>query len=175
MPVKHIYEIPITPEMLARATEFSEKVATSATSFTKGDGKLAGYLGYEMYAVAFPGAIFNRKNNELDITNGLYKIMPRTIRTSVIPKSGYNALVAKVDVPQMTDIYAFIRVHYDNSVGWLCGWMFKEEFLKRAEFIVKGTNLGTGFAGDDCYKITLNNLYPFEGAKGRKIQLSEGN
>jgi len=132
-------------------------------SILYGKGTVAGYLG--KIAVARVLGIKLACCYDYDmILGGLFKISVKTKRVTT-PKiePGYECSVAAGATQQKCDWYAFFRIDRDTeSVGWVVGFLPKEEYFSKSRFLTAGTVDGSNkkIIDVDCYNVKIGHLNP---------------
>ena len=94
------------------------------------------------------------------IVNG-NKADVKTKRTTVPPIQSFNCSISAHNTTQKCDIYIFARVHENKKEAWICGWVPKDEFFKRAKFFRKGQpdpKFPTWKFTADCYNLEISKL-----------------
>ena len=83
-------------------------------------------------------------------------------RTGFTPKLDYECSITALNTKQKCDMYVFTRVRNDMTVGWILGFLPKEEYFDKATFMEKGTvDSSNGWkVKSDCYNVPINELRP---------------
>lgn len=131
-------------------------------SITEGEGNLTGALGeiivrdYYWYK-DFIVEDNSTRNFDLYIKGMLMEIKSK--KTTVVPKPYYNVSILASNPNQKCDIYYFTRIRKDLKIGYLLGYLSRDEYFKQATFNKKGEPDGWGFYfKDDCYNLQIKNL-----------------
>jgi len=157
-----IIEVEIKKSIVDRAEKKSKEMGRLRNSITKGSGNIAGFIGEEIVKEYISADESN--TYDYDLVKGNFKIDVKTKRTNYPPLSYYEASIANYNPNQKCDIYAFVRVLNDFSKAYLCGWVTKEQYFKKAKFLKKGqvdpSNNFTVKA--DCYNLPYSCMNPFK-------------
>jgi hypothetical protein len=134
-------------------------MGTLRNSIERGEGNLAGFLGELVYLEVEGGRWDNTFEYDVVRPDGT-TVDVKTKRTKVAPKPFYDCSVADFNTSQNCDYYAFVRVSYDNSVGWYLGKLPRQKFYDVARFMRRGeldpSNNFTVKA--DCYNVAISEL-----------------
>lgn len=152
-------EVAITPEMVADAHRKSLEMGKLKGSITKGLGNLAGFIGEFLFKEVYGGEVQNTYEYDIVLDDGT-KIDVKTTQTTVKPLPEYSCTVAAYNTKQQCDVYGFVRVHKDLSVGWVLGTKAKKDFFDEADHFKKGDkqNNGRFVHKADCYQVLINSL-----------------
>lgn len=152
-------EIVISPTMLVEARDKAADMGKLRNSITSGAGNIAGFIGEAIAQQVLGGALTNTYDYDLVLDDGL-KLDVKTKQTSVKPLETYECSIANLNTTQKCDFYAFVRVKNDFSVGWYLGVYPKEQYMKDAVFMKKGTiDPSNGYVvKSDCYNLKINQL-----------------
>lgn len=155
----NIIECEVTPEIFLKAREKAVAMGNLKNSITRGGGNLAGFIGELLVLEYLKGEELDNTYDYDIIYEGI-KIDVKTKRTSVKPLEHYECSIAKLNTKQKCDVYVFTRVKNDYSVGWILGFMDKEEYFKKATFLKKGTtDPSNGWkVKSDCYNLPISDL-----------------
>lgn len=150
--------VEISPVAIAQAQADAAALGHLRNSITKGDGNVAGFLG-EILVADFTGAVIDR-TYDYDLVLGKSRIDVKTKRTTVPPRETYECSIADYNTTQGCDLYAFVRILNDLTVGWLLGCIPKDLFYKNARFLKKGQIDGSNkfIVKADCYNIAVADL-----------------
>lgn len=124
--------------MLVLANKKAERLGELKNSITKGAGNIAGYLGELAAQQTIGGKIVDTRDFDIVTDDGI-KWDVKTKRTTVKPKDNYECSVSQYNTRQECDKYLFVRVMTDYSKAWIIGWLTKDDFFKKANFVPKGT------------------------------------
>lgn len=152
-------EIIISPSMLVEARDKAAEMGKLRNSIISGAGNIAGFIGEAIAQKVLGGALTNTYDYDLVLDDGL-KLDVKTKQTSVKPLETYECSIANLNTTQKCDFYAFVRVKNDFSVGWYLGVYPKEQYMKDAVFMKKGTiDPSNGYVvKSDCYNLKINQL-----------------
>ena len=152
-------EIKISLDMIENVRVKSEEMGRLRNSILKGGGNLAGFIGEQIALEYLGGTWHNTYSYDIILPNGK-KVDVKTKQTSVKPLPNYDCSISNYNTKQSCDMYAFVRVKNDLTVGWYLGSMDKKEYFEKAVFVKKGdvdpSNNYT--ARSDCYNIKIEDL-----------------
>lgn len=154
-------EVPIKTEWLEYARVQSAEMGALRGSLTKGQGNLAGFVGECIACHIMKGEFDNTYEYDIlvNIDGDSYRVDVKTKRTSVNPLPHYEASIDAKRV-QDCDMYAFVRVKNDFTVGWFLGTISKPDMLLKATLWKKGevdpTNNFT--VRKDMYSLPISEL-----------------
>ena len=153
----------ITAELNNEAKKISRKIGVLDNSILKGKGTHAGIIGDLLIAKEVKG--FRAETYDFDVlTPTGIKIDVKTKRTTVMRiEPHFEASIADFNTRQKCDVYAFCRVNLKENLGFIIGWIEKENYFKEAVFLKKGqvdpSNNYTVKA--DCWNLPYSKLNPF--------------
>jgi hypothetical protein len=152
-------EIVISPAMLVEARDKAAEMGQLRNSIIRGAGNIAGFIGEAIAQQVLGGKLCNTYDYDLVLDNGT-KIDVKTKQTGYVPLPSYDCSIAALNTKQDCDYYAFVRVKNDFSVGWYLGVYNKEQYMKDAVFMQKGTiDPSNGYTvKSDCYNIKIDQL-----------------
>ena len=152
-------EIEITLDMIDKARVKAKDMGRLNNSILKGRGSLAGFIGEQIALHSLGGVWENTYEYDLILPDGS-KVDVKTKQTSVTPLPEYDCSVANFNTKQECDMYAFVRVKGDLTVGWYLGSVTKEEYFKKARFMKKGDiDPSNNYkVRADCYNLTIKEL-----------------
>ena len=152
-------EIKVSLDMIENARIKSTEMGKLHNSILKGGGNLAGFIGEQIALECLGGEWHNTYSYDIILPDGK-KVDVKTKQTSVKPLPEYDCSIAKFNTKQECDMYAFVRVKNDLTIGWYLGSMDKKEYFKKAIFMKKGyvdpSNNFTVRA--DCYNMKIEDL-----------------
>lgn len=152
-------EIKVSLDMIENARIKSTEMGKLHNSILKGGGNLAGFIGEQIALECLGGEWHNTYSYDIILPDGK-KVDVKTKQTSVKPLPEYDCSIAKFNTKQECDMYAFVRVKNDLTIGWYLGSMDKKEYFKKAIFMKKGyvdpSNNFTVRA--DCYNMKIKEL-----------------
>ena len=156
-------EVVVTADMLVEARDKAAEMGKLRNSITSGAGNIAGFIGEAITQQVLGGSLENTYDYDLILDNGT-TIDVKTKQTSVKPLETYECSIANLNTTQRCNFYAFVRVKNDFAVGWYLGVYPKEQYMKDAVFMKKGTiDPSNGYVvKSDCYNLKINQLkeYP---------------
>ena len=152
-------EVAISPAMLIEARDKAVEMGQLRNSITRGQGNLAGFIGEAIAQQVLGGTLANTYEYDLVLPSGK-TVDVKTKLTSVKPLASYMCSVAALNTKQDCDYYAFVRVKNDFSVGWYLGVYNKDQYMKDAVFMQKGTvDPSNGYTvKSDCYNLAIHKL-----------------
>ena len=130
-------EIEITLDMIDKARVKAKDMGRLNNSILQGRGSVAGFIGEQIALHCLGGTWENTYEYDIILPDGS-KVDVKTKQTSVTPLPEYDCSVANFNTKQECDMYAFVRVKGDLTVGWYLGSITKDEYFKRARFMKKG-------------------------------------
>lgn len=136
-----------TPEDVGEAYRRSEELGVLSNSFTRGKGRMVGFLGEVAFEHFFPKAKYvGDKSYSHDYEINGHKIDIKAKTCSSRPMVHYSSSVTTTKSKGLqADIYYFVRVHSSLSKVWLCGWSTNEGVGKPKYFKKKGESDDYGF------------------------------
>jgi hypothetical protein len=164
-----IYQVDITEDMYDEAMSFAEiNYVNNKYSMMSGKdsitSNLTGNLGEVIFQTVFPKA--ERINNlDYDFIHNGKKIDVKTKKVSSIPNENFDISIFAYSLPvQKCSHYVFCRVRDDFRIGWLLGWISKEEFKSRAKLYKTGDidELNNFRFKKDSYNLLIKDLYKFK-------------
>jgi hypothetical protein len=152
-------EIVISPAMLVEARDKAAEMGQLRNSIIRGAGNIAGFIGEAIAQQVLGGKLCNTYDYDLVLDNET-KIDVKTKQTGYVPLPSYDCSIAALNTKQDCDYYAFVRVKNDFSVGWYLGVYNKDQYMKDAVFMQKGTiDPSNGYTvKSDCYNIKIDQL-----------------
>lgn len=152
-------EIVISPAMLVEARDKAAEMGQLRNSIIRGAGNIAGFIGEAIAQQVLGGKLCNTYDYDLVLDDGT-KIDVKTKQTGYVPLPSYDCSIAALNTKQDCDYYAFVRVKNDFSVGWYLGVYNKDQYMKDAVFMQKGTiDPANGYVvKSDCYNIKIDQL-----------------
>ena len=155
----YMIEVRVTQKMLIDARKKAEEMGRINNSILSGGGNLAGFVGEFIAQKVLGGEISNTFDWDLVLENGK-KVDVKSKQTSVKPKDYYECSVSAFSRKQNCDIYAFVRVKNDLTVGWFLGSKSSSSYFKEASLLKKGEKNGdNGFiVRADCYNMKISQL-----------------
>ena len=152
-------EIKVSLDMIENARIKSTEMGKLHNSILKGGGNLVGFIGEQIALECLGGEWHNTYSYDIILPDGK-KVDVKTKQTSVKPLPEYDCSIAKFNTKQECDMYAFVRVKNDLTIGWYLGSIDKKEYFKKAIFMKKGyvdpSNNFTVRA--DCYNMKIKEL-----------------
>jgi len=162
--------VEITPEQLTRASELYDFGALK-DSITKGKSNIYGALGEVIvhdYLESTGRRVKFDNTADYDLIVNGRKVDVKSKRTTVPPLPSFNCSISAHNTAQKCQIYIFARVNESRKEGWICGWIPKDEFFKRAKFFRKGQTdpkfPSWKFAAS-CYNLEISKLTTLEKEK----------
>ncbi len=152
--------IKIDKDMVTRSLSKAEEMGRLRNSITGGEKNVFGFLGEEIVSKYLGCSMAN--TYEYDLICGDKFLEIKTKDTTAYPKGGYEVSVAEYNTKQRCDHYVFTRILTDMSMGWILGYMPKEEYFYRARKLVEGEMDGTNnfIVKADCWNMYISDLKP---------------
>lgn len=152
-------EVTISADMLVEARDKAAAMGKLRNSIINGAGNIAGFIGESITQQVMGGVLANTYDYDLILCNGK-SVDVKTKQTSVKPLVTYECSIANLNTTQKCDYYAFVRVKNDFTVGWFLGIYPKEDYMKDAVFMKKGTiDASNGYVvKSDCYNLPIHQL-----------------
>ena len=152
-------EIEITLDMIDKARVKAKDMGRLNNSILQGRGSVAGFIGEQIALHCLGGTWENTYEYDIILPDGS-KVDVKTKQTSVTPLPEYDCSVANFNTKQECDMYAFVRVKGDFTVGWYLGSITKDEYFKKARFMKKGDiDPSNNYkVRADCYNLTIKEL-----------------
>ena len=120
------------------AAERSEQMGVLANSYTRGAGRMSGFLGEiatEKYLSEFIDKDIPATKSYDLMSHSNISIEVKTKQASSIPKPDYLASVElKKTHMFQNDLYVFLRCHNSLNKLWLLGWIKTGSFRRRSMF-----------------------------------------
>ena len=153
-------EIEITLDMIDKARVKAKDMGRLNNSILQGRGSVAGFIGEQIALHCLGGTWENTYEYDIILPDGS-KVDVKTKQTSVTPLPEYDCSVANFNTKQECDMYAFVRVKGDLTVGWYLGSVTKEEYFKKARFMKKGDiDPSNNYkVRADCYNLKIKQLH----------------
>ena len=152
-------EIVISPAMLVEARDKAAEMGQLRNSIIRGAGNIAGFIGEAIAQQVLGGKLCNTYDYDLVLDDGT-KVDVKTKQTGYVPLPSYDCSIAALNTKQDCNYYAFVRVKNDFSIGWYLGVYNKDQYMKDAVFMQKGTiDPSNGYTvKSDCYNIKIDQL-----------------
>jgi hypothetical protein len=154
-------------DMVKDADEWAAELGSLNNSITAGDGNFAGRLG-ELALAKHLNVPRVQDDYWYDLIYKGETIEVKTKRRTWDPMMFYDVSVAKTSTHQQPDRYAFISITGKWGIDgrkvkniWLCGFMDRDEFFKKARFMRRGkTDKSNGFKTHaDMYNLEIGELH----------------
>lgn len=147
--------------MREKAFLISKNEGVYHRSFTKGDGRMVGFLGEQVFQYLRPGAM-QANSRTYDFIVGGKKI---EVKTRIMPREPVwetDDIAIKFNQDPKDyecDYFAMLGMAKDFSKCWLLGWISKNDFLAKHFIIRKGTKLTARYVAEqDNHAIKLKDL-----------------
>lgn len=156
----------ISLDQLERARSRYEFRALNG-SITKGASNIYGALGEVLVADYFNHrSVVDQSTYDYDLIIDGHRVDVKTKRTTVAPKQDYLCSVSAFNTGQACDYYFFVRINESKTLGYLLGYIGKQEFYRNGFMRNKGDADVNGFIfKDDCYNIKISDLCKFKPKK----------
>jgi len=146
---------------IKEAFERSEKLGILPNSFTRGVGRMTGFLGEVAFEILYP----NAKYVGAKVFTHDYEIGSRTIDVKSKTCSGkplphYTASVNCAEGYKLSArAYFFVRIRRDLTKCWLVGWATANKIQKHGDYCKKGEADDSGFTYKvDGYHLPISSL-----------------
>jgi hypothetical protein len=133
-------------------------------SIMEGESNIYGAIGEVVVADYLKESGRNVKfvsTRDYDMTVNGRTVDVKTKRTTVPPLQNFNCSISAHNTTQKCDVYLFVRVHESKKEGWILGYMYKDEYFKKAKFFRRGQPdpkfPAWSFAAD-CYNLEISKL-----------------
>ena len=155
-------EINYTDAQYARADQRARELGVLKHSITNGKSNIWGMLGEEIIRDLL------KCSDSTDIYN--YDLMTpkgkrleiKTKKTvlTIPPKYYFECSVCAHNTNQQCDMYVFLRVSTSCKKAWVCGYMERDDFFKKARYFKKGDrNYSNNHTiGASCYNLNVSEL-----------------
>jgi hypothetical protein len=148
---------------IKEAFERSEKLGVLPNSFTRGTGRMTGFLGEVAFEALYPkatyvgGEIYSHDyvigNRTIDIKSKSCSSKPQPHYTASVNCAKGKKLLAKA--------YFFVRVRKDFTRAWMLGWATAHKIQKDGAYKKRGEPDEYGFTYKvDGYHIPISELRP---------------
>jgi len=135
-----------TPEDVAEAYARSQRLGVLPNSFTRGKGRMAGFLGEVAFERTFGGDYVGDESRTHDYEIKASSIDVKAKICSTVPQMTYCVSVpAQRLKPLQADVYFFTRVLNDYSKVWLLGWATAKSVQQDKFYKKKGEADDYGF------------------------------
>jgi len=145
------------------AFERSQELGIQRNSFTRGQGRMVGFLGEIAFELLFTNSVYvGDKSFTHDYVIGKKTIDVKSKTCTSKPMPHYTASVncPKLKKPQ-AGYYYFVRVLKDYSKVWMLGWIGTKTLLRDADYKFCGDPDDYGFTYKvDGYHTEISNLRP---------------
>ena len=134
-------------ENVKQAFERSQKLGITPNSFTRGLGRMTGFLGEVAFGLLSPAAKYvGGRCYTHDYSLKGKKIDIKSKSCSGTPLPHYTASVnCPPDKDPEAEYYYFVRVRKDLSKVWLLGWLPTPRILKSGDYKKRGEKGDDGF------------------------------
>lgn len=146
---------------LKKAYERSEELGILPNSFTRGNGRMTGFLGELAFEKLYPKASYvgdSSRTHDYVIGNRTIDIKSKTCSGPPLPH-----YTASVNCPQGKKLqaraYFFVRVRKDFMRAWLVGWATANKIQNKKNYKKKGDPDSVGFIYKaDGYHMPISEL-----------------
>tara|TARA_R100001015_G_C4631710_1_gene194478 strand:+ start:1210 stop:1746 length:537 start_codon:yes stop_codon:yes gene_type:complete len=150
-----------TSDHVKEAFERSEQLGVLPNSFTRGAGRMTGFLGEVAFECLYPQALYK---GDVEFTHD-YVLGNKTIdikskSCAGVPQPHYTASVNCAENKNLSaKVYFFVRVRKDFQKAWLLGWATATKIQKSAEYKRRGEPDDYGFTYKvDGYHLPISAL-----------------
>ena len=148
---------------IKEAFERSEKLGVLPNSFTRGAGRMTGFLGEVAFETLYPKSTYvGDKVYTHDYVVDKRKVDIKSKSCSGRPQPHYMASVNCAEGKKLgATAYFFVRVRKDFSRAWLLGWATRYKIKKFGEYKLRGEPDDYGFTYKvDGYHLPISELRP---------------
>ena len=148
---------------IKEAFERSEDLGVLPNSFTRGAGRMTGYLGEVSFEKLYPEALYvGDKIYTHDYELGKRKIDVKAKSCAGKPQPHYTASVNCAEGKKLpANAYYFVRVRKDFTRAWMLGWATGHKIQKSGEYKKRGEPDDWGFTYKvDGYHLPIEALRP---------------
>lgn len=146
---------------VAEAFRRSKSLGVPPNSYTRGAGRMTGFLG-EVAFGKYVGAAAEYVGEQCythDYVCNKKRVDIKSKTCTTTPQLHFMASVNSANKKLSADIYFFTRVHKDLSRVWLVGWTSRHHITKLKNFKSKGDTDDTGFTYlCDGYHLPIKSL-----------------
>jgi len=150
-------------ENIKQAFERSQKLGILPNSFTKGGGRMTGFLGEIAFELLYPDAKYvggRCYSHDYEIGKKTIDIKAKACTSKPLPHYTASVNCPKLKKPQ-AGYYYFVRVLKDYSKVWLLGWISTKKLLEQGEYKFRGDPDEYGFTYKvDGYHVPIKDLRP---------------
>ena len=150
-------------ENVKQAYERSQKLGVLPNSFTKGGGRMTGFLGEIAFELFHPKAKYvggRSYSHDYEIGKKTIDVKAKTCTSMPMPHYTASVNCPKLKKPQ-AGYYYFVRVLKDYSKVWLLGWVGTKKLLTDGDYKSRGDPDSYGFTYKvDGYHIPIKCLRP---------------
>lgn len=104
----------------------------------KGSGNYIGAIAELVIRDTFNGKLENTFDYDLIIKGKKIEVKQKQFSAGYKPQDSWNISIEAHNVDQKCDLYCFTLIPSDLRVMYLCGWIEKEKFYKKAILYQKG-------------------------------------
>jgi len=159
-------EVDITNEMLEEAKyrneAFKNKYGSNGTHRTnKENQRIVGYLAEVAINKSFNNVEYVVGNDNVDFISKNKKLTfdSKAQGCNSKPRIDYVATLYEEQNKRPVDMYIFSRVKNDFTKVWICGIISKDDYIKNAKLMPKGTK-NNNFTYDNArYELEYSKLY----------------
>lgn len=161
-----ILEVIITPEMIKEAEErneiFEKRFGKYGTHRTEQSWKKIRITGY-LAEVAIKHTVKKLDYSD-DVKYDFKSPKQKTFDSksqgcNFKPHIDYIGTLYEDQQNREVDFYIFSRIKNDLSLAWICGFIPKEEYFQKAEFITKGTKVKNITYDTSRFALEYKHLY----------------
>tara|TARA_R100000654_G_scaffold6209_1_gene16468 strand:+ start:1510 stop:2046 length:537 start_codon:yes stop_codon:yes gene_type:complete len=136
-----------TSDHVKEAFERSEKLGVLPNSFTRGAGRMTGFLGEVAFECLYPQAIYEGDESfKHDYVIGNRTIDIKSKSCAGVPQPHYTASVNCPEGKKLpAKAYFFVRVRNDFQKAWLLGWATALTIQRKADYKLRGEPDEYGF------------------------------
>lgn len=159
----NIIEVRITPEMEEVAEKRNkdnfEKYGSVETVLTgrQQENRRNGYVGEEIVKSFFTDFKYTDSPHH-DLLYHELKLEVKAKSANLSPQAHYENMVMAYQRKRKLDYLVFVHIMNHSMIGYIVGWMSKEEFYEKSYFMRKGEMNNNFRLDSDRYMITVGDL-----------------
>jgi len=139
--------VQLTEDMRQIAKKKAEEIPKLKNSILKGKGNYCGFLGELAVLEVMKNAEWmndgeNSNSNEkysYDIKFWGLSVDVKSKTSATPPNDSFEVSVTTGSLAQDADIFAFVTVTDNHNTAYISGWLSKEDYIKKAYSLKKGT------------------------------------
>jgi hypothetical protein len=150
-------ELKIYDDEIKLAKHRDELMGVLPSSKESGNGNVPGFLGEALVLREYGGILVDNFDYDIEIS-GL-KADVKTKSVSSVPKPDYLCSVMEYQLDNKCDIYIFTRINMSKKIGWILGWIPKQDLISNGKVFKAGDKDGNFTVKENCVSIEISSLY----------------